>query len=147
MESNVATISKEQHNAEIERLKEKYKPNTAFNVEFDSTLEFFKWYYIFLRPCVNLVASYMNQRFELSKEVKDAEILETLLMTSDVRKKVIKECGITPQHFCVVMNGLKKKGIVKDGKIIPEIIPNAKFNDGKISFKLMILFENKNKTK
>ena len=141
--STVDTISMKEHVDEIKRLKEMYKPNNAFNVPVSSTLEFFKWWCIFLRPFVPLteretdvVASFLKQRLELSKIISDPGILDVMLMDSKTINKVVEECKITKQHFYVVMSSLKKKGVI-DGKISPKLIPNLK--EGGI-FKLTIIF-------
>jgi hypothetical protein len=142
MES-VETISKKQHDEEIRQLKEKYKPNNAFNVPVTDMLDFFKWWCVFLRPFIPLteretdvVASLLKQRWELSKSIKDSSILDTMTMSGDILDKVTKECKITKQHFYVVMSSLKKKGVI-NGHINPRLIPNIK-EEG--AFKLTILF-------
>ena len=140
---NVETISKKQHDEEIRQLKEKYKPNNAFNVPVTDMLDFFKWWCVFLRPFIPLteretdvVASLLKQRWELSKSIKDSSILDTMTMSGDILDKVTKECKITKQHFYVVMSSLKKKGVI-NGHINPRLIPNIK-EEG--AFKLTILF-------
>ena len=143
MES-IETIPKKQHDEEIRQLKEKYKPNNAFNISVTDILDFFKWWCVFLRPFIPLteretdvVASLLKQRWELSKIIKDPSILDTMTMSSDTLDKVVKECKITKQHFYVVMSSLKKKGVI-DGHINPRLIPNMK-EEG--TFKLTILFK------
>lgn len=143
---NTDTISRKQHEEEIRQLKELYKPNNAFNVPVTDTLDFFRWWCVFLRPFVHLteremdiVASLLKQRWELSKtkDIKDPAILDTLTMSSEVLDRVAKECKLTKQHFYVVMSSLKKKGVI-NGYITPKLIPNLK-EDG--TFKLTILFQ------
>ena len=145
MES-IETIPKKQHDDEIRQLKEKYKPNNAFNVPVTGTLDFFKWWCVFLRPFIPLteretdvVASLLKQRWELFKlkDIKDQSILDALTMSSDTLDKVVEECKITKQHFYVVMSSLKKKGVI-NGHINPRLIPNLK-EEG--TFKLTILFK------
>ena len=145
MES-VETIPKKQHDEEIRQLKEKYKPNNAFNVPVTGTLDFFKWWCVFLRPFIPLteretdvVASLLKQRWELFKlkDIKDQSVLDALTMSSATLDKVVEECKITKQHFYVVMSSLKKKGVI-NGHINPKLIPNMK-EEG--TFKLTILFK------
>lgn len=147
---NVETISKQQHDEEIKRLKELYKPNNAFNIPVSNTLEFFKWWCVFLRPFIPLtereadvVASLLKQRWELFmlKDIKDPSLLDTLTMSRDTLNKVVEECKISKEYFYVVMSSLKKKGII-DGCITPKLIPNLK-GDG--TFKLTILFKKDSK--
>jgi hypothetical protein len=151
MEGDVSTISKQKHDEELQRLKKLYKPNNAFNIPVDTSLEFFKLWCVFIRPFINLtdrevdvVASFLNQRFRLSKDVKDTAVLDTLLATDDVRQKVLEECNITLANFYVVMSGLRRKQVVKGSKITPEIIPNVRADDNGV-FKLMILFKDRKK--
>ena len=143
---NIETISKKQHDEEIRQLKEKYKPNNAFNVPVTGTLDFFKWWCVFLRPFIPLteretdvVASLLKQRWELFKlkDIKDQSVLDALTMSSATLDKVVEECKITKQHFYVVMSSLKKKGVI-NGHINPRLIPNMK-EEG--TFKLTILFK------
>ena len=147
MES-VETIPKTQYNEEIRMLKEKYKPNNAFKVSVSSTLDFFKWWCVFLRPFIPLteretdvVASLLKQRWELSKLIKDPSILDNMTMSSDTLDKVVRECKITKQHFYVVMSSLKKKGVI-NRHINPRLIPNLKVEG---EFKLTILFKEDSK--
>lgn len=144
---NTEAIPKKQHDEEIRQLKEKYKPDNAFVINVADTLDFFKWWCIFLKPFIpmtereiDVVANLLKQRWELFKlkDIKDPSVLDTLTMSSDVLDKVAKECKITKQHFYVVMSSLKKKGVI-NGHIDPKLIPNRK-EDG--TFKLTILFRN-----
>ena len=120
------------------------KPNNIIIVSTSLDTSFFKWWCVFQRPIVRLtdreidvVASLLKQRWELSKIIKDPSILDTMTMSSDVLDKVAEECNITKQHFYVVMSALKKKGVIK-GHITPKLIPNLK-KEG--DFKLTILFK------
>lgn len=147
MESNIDAVPRQQVNDEVKKLKELYKPNNAFTVPVANTLDFFKWWCVFLRPFIPLteretdvVASLLRQRWELSKIIKDPSILDTMTMSGNTLDKVVEECKITKQHFYVVMSSLKKKGVI-NGHINPRLIPNLK-KDG--VFKLTILFKENN---
>lgn len=147
MESNMDAVPRQQVNDEVKKLKELYKPNNAFTVPVANTLDFFKWWCVFLRPFIPLteretdvVASLLRQRWELSKIIKDPSILDTMTMSGNTLDKVVEECKITKQHFYVVMSSLKKKGVI-NGHINPRLIPNLK-EEG--VFKLTILFKENN---
>lgn len=151
MEEGVEVIPKKQHDEEIQRLKKKFKPNNLFGVTFSSSLEFFKWYCVFIKPFINLtdreqdvIASFLNQRYELSKDIKNEATLDTLLMTKEVKNEIIKESHISLPHFHVVMNTLRKKGVFNGDRMIPEVIPNIK-DDNNGVFKLMIMFTDETK--
>lgn len=147
MEGNIDAVPRQQVNDEVKKLKELYKPNNAFTVPVANTLDFFKWWCVFLRPFIPLteretdvVASLLRQRWELSKIIKDPSILDTMTMSGNTLDKVVEECKITKQHFYVVMSSLKKKGVI-NGHINPRLIPNLK-EEG--VFKLTILFKESN---
>ena len=123
------------------------KPNSLFNVPCSSSIDFFKRWCVFLRPFISLtdkevtvIASLLKQRWELSKSISDASILDTMTMSDDTKKKVIEECHITSEHFYVIKSSLKKKGVIVDDMIIPEMIPKIREEDIG-TFRLLIQFK------
>jgi hypothetical protein len=91
---------------------------------------FFKYWFLFLRPFHNLtdremdvIASFVKQRYELSKVIKDKEILDKVTMSEDTKKKVREECEISLPHFQVIMGKLRKNKVLVEGKINPKYIP------------------------
>jgi len=108
--------------------------------------DFFKWWCIFLRPFINLtnreidvVASFLKQRYELSRSISDEAILDSVVMGEDAKKRVIEDCGITLQHFYVVMSNLRKRKVIVNDVLNPRLIPNIRKDDnGK--FQLLIVF-------
>ena len=130
-----------------------WKPNNMFNVPFSSITDFFKWWFIFLRPFISLtekeievMASFLRHRWELSKITHDAVILDTMVMSGDTKRMVIEECGITLQHFYVVMSALRRKKAILNGIINPKLIPNVR-EDFNGTFKLLIQFSDKDRKK
>ena len=125
------------------------KPNNIIRVTTTPDKDFFKWWCVLLRPFVSLtnkeidvIASFLRQRWELAnkKNITDPSLLDTLLMSEDIKKKVQEECNITLQHFYVIMSNLKKTGVIVNNRIHPRLIPNVKLNkEGQVI--LMILFE------
>lgn len=107
---------------------------------------FFKYWFMFLRPFHNLteremdvITSFVKQRHELSKVIKDNEILDKVTMSEDTKKKVREECDISLPHFQVIMGKLRKNKVIIDGKINPRYIPSVDEENG--SFKMMLLFD------
>lgn len=107
---------------------------------------FFKLWFDFLKPFHHLtdremevITSFVRQRYELSKVIADKAILDKVTMSEDVKKKVREECSITLAHFQVIMGKLRKNEVIKDGKINPKYIP--KIEEGSDKYKLMILFD------
>ena len=107
---------------------------------------FFKYWFMFLRPFHNLteremdvITSFVKQRYELSKVIKDNEILDKVTMSEDTKKKVREECDISLPHFQVIMGKFRKNKVIIDGKINPRYIPSVDEENG--SFKMMLLFD------
>lgn len=108
--------------------------------------KFFRYWFEFLRPFHNLteremdvITSFVKQRYELSKVIKDNEILDKVTMSEDTKKKVREECDISLPHFQVIMGKLRKNKVIIDGKINPRYIPSVDEENG--SFKMMLLFD------
>ena len=108
--------------------------------------KFFRYWFEFLTPFHNLteremdvITSFVKQRYELSKVIKDNEILDKVAMSEDTKKKVREECDISLPHFQVIMGKLRKNKVIIDGKINPRYIPSVDEENG--SFKMMLLFD------
>ena len=104
-----------------------------------------------MRPFINLtnrevdvVAGFLQQRWELSKHISDPAIIDTMLMTEDSKNKIIERCKITQQHFYVVMSNLRKNKVFVDGVINPRLVPNIREDDNGC-FQLLILFKDTKK--
>lgn len=122
------------------------KPNNIVEVRTGVDTGFFKWWCTFLHPLINLtgretdvMASFLKQRHELAKSITDPAILDRMVMSQETRRKVMRECGVTQEHFYVVMSNLRKSGVIVDGRINPRLIPNLR-DDGSGYFQLLILF-------
>lgn len=107
---------------------------------------FFYYWIMFLKPFHRLteresevVVSLLIERYELSKVIKDSEILDKVLMSEDTRRKIREECEITLPHFQIVMSKLRKSKVIIDNKINPRYIP--RIEEDMESFKMMLLFD------
>ena len=126
------------------------KPNNIVTISTSPGIEFFKWWCILLRPFINLtnreidvIASFLKQRWELSKSISDPTILDSMVMSETIKGKVIEECQMTQQHFYVVMSNLRKNNIIVHNTLNPRLVPNIRKDDNGC-FQLLILFkENK----
>lgn len=143
-------MSKVVHTAQGDgkRLK---KPNNMFTIPCESDVGFFKWWCVFLKPFINLtnreidvIAEFLKQRFELSKVISDPAVLDTMVMNDATKQKVIEACGITQQHFYVVMSNLRKNKVIIGDIINPRLIPNVRKDDNGV-FQLLILFKDEGK--
>ncbi len=123
------------------------KPNNIVTVPTTLDTGFFKWWCVFLRPFVKLtdreidvMSSFLKQRYELSKHITDPAILDEMVMSENTRKKVMEECKITLQHFYVVMSNLRKNKVITGNIINPRLIPNIRQDDNGF-FQLLVLFK------
>lgn len=122
------------------------KPNNIVRVPCSLSKGFFRYWFMFLEPFhkltnreIDVITSFVKQRYELSKVIKDNKILDKVTMSEDTKKKVREECNITLPHFQVIMGKLRKNKVIIDGKINPKFIPNMNEETG--TFQLLLLFE------
>lgn len=122
------------------------KINNVINIPTSTEGRFFRLWLEFLRPFhkltdreADVVASFLKQRYELSKVVSDQELLDKLTMSEDTKKKVKEECGITQAHFQVLMTKLRKSKIIDNGKINPKFIPRVE--EGANNVLLLLTFD------
>ena len=122
------------------------KPNNIIRMPCSLDKSFFRLWLKFLEPFhkltdreIDVITSFIKQRYELSKVINDNNILDKVTMSEDTKKKVREECNITLPHFQVIMGKLRKNKVIVDGKINPRFIPNIDEETG--IFQLLLLFE------
>lgn len=122
------------------------KPNNIVRIPCSLDKSFFRYWFLFLEPFhkltdreIDVITSFVKQRYELSKVIKDNEILDKVTMSEDTKKKVREECNIALPHFQVIMSKLRKNKVIIDGKINPRFIPSIDEEAG--TFQLLLLFE------
>lgn len=128
-------------------------PNDVICIPTSLETDFFKKWCEYRKPLTGLtsremevIASFLKQRWLLSKKVQDPVILDTMLMSNTCKQAVMEECKITMKHLYVILNNLKKAGILVNNAFIPRMIPNIREDDNGC-FKLMILFVDNNADK
>lgn len=128
------------------------KPNNMRIINAGPETGFFKWWCTYMTPMVHLtkreidvMASILKQRYELSKKIPDKDILDSIMLdNTSVQNKIIEECNITLQHFYVIKSSLKEKHVLTDKGVDPMLVPNIKDdNDG--VFQFLILFKDPDK--
>lgn len=121
--------------------------NNVIRIPTSLSTNFFRLWFEFLRPFHNLTdremqvaASLLKRRYELSKVIQDETILDKVVMSEDTKKVVREECNISLPHFQVIMGKLRKNRVIMDGKINPKFIP-LNLSDESGSFRLLLNFE------
>ena len=122
------------------------KINNVITIPTSTKGKFFKYWFEFLRPFhkltdreIDVIAALVKERYELSKVIKDQELLNKVTMSDDTKRKVREDCNISQAHFQVIMTKLKKNKVIDDGKINPKFIPRVD-EDAK-NFQLLLSFE------
>lgn len=122
------------------------KINNVITIPTSTEGKFFRYWFEFLRPFhkltdreIDVIASFVKQRYELSKVIKDQELLNKVTMSEDTKKKVREDCNISQAHFQVIMTKLKKSKVIDNGKINPKFIP--RIDEGAKNFQLLLSFE------
>lgn len=122
------------------------RPDNVIRIPTSLKDNFFRYWFEFLQPLhkltnreIDIIAAFAKERYELSKVIKDNDILDKVTMSEDTKKKVREKCNITIPHFQVIMGNLKKAKVIEGGKINPRCIPNVTEENG--YFQLVLLFD------
>ena len=125
------------------------KINSVVRIPASLNGSFFRFWFEFLSPIhkltereMDVITSLVKQRYELSKVIKDEEILDKVVMSEDTQRKVRAECNITLPHLQVIMGKLRKNKLIVDGRINKRFIPQLP-EDAK-EFKLLLYFDMNN---
>lgn len=122
------------------------KINNVITIPTSTEGKFFRYWFEFLRPFhkltdreIDVIVSFVKQRYELSKVIKDQELLNKVTMSEDTKKRVREDCNISQAHFQVIMTKLKKSKVIDNGKINPKFIP--RIDEDAKNFQLLLSFE------
>lgn len=120
--------------------------NNVIRIPASSIVSFFRYWLEFLRPIhhlsnreIEVLTHFLAERYELSKVVTDSTILDKVVMSRDVKSRIIADCNLTLPHLQVIMGRLRKEKIILDNKLNPKFIPNLEL--GADSFRLLLLFD------
>lgn len=127
------------------------KANNIIRISASLDSNFFKYWLIILRPShkltdkeIDIVACFLKHRQELSSKIVDEELLDQVLMSEDVKRKVQQECNMPSQYFQVMLSKFKKKGVIVNGKLNKKFIPRLRGEEN--SYRLLFLFDLNNKS-
>lgn len=107
---------------------------------------FFRYWLQFIKPLhglsykeMEVLASFLRMRYELSKSISNDELLDKVLMNADTKRVIREEHNIVPPYFQVLLAKFRKLGIIKDNKIEKKYIPNLEIDSKE--YKLILLFD------
>lgn len=126
---------------------DKKRVNGVISIPTSLEGSFFRYWLKFLSPFHNLTeremdvaTAFIKERFILSKAIKDEAVLDRVTISGDTRKKIMKECNITPSHFQFIMGKLRKAKLIVNNRINPKFIPKG-IEEGDTSFQLLLHFD------
>jgi len=121
--------------------------NAVINIPCSLDKTFFEYWLEFLAPFHSLTkrerevaACFLKYRFMLSKAINDEEVLDKVVMSEEIKKKVREECNITTSYFQVIMGKFKQTKFIVDGKIYHKLVPKG-IKEGDGSFQLLLNFD------
>ena len=118
--------------------------NNVVRIPCKFSKDFFKYWLVFLKPFhgltdreTDVAAAILNERYVLRKKISDASLLDSILMSDDIKKRIRESCNVSLSYFQFVMTKLRKSKFIIDGRVNPRFIPNY---DSNSEFKLMLYF-------
>lgn len=90
----------------------------------------------------NILLEFLKKRHIYAKSIKDDDIIDKLLFSTENRREVMDKLGYAMGTFQNYMTTLRIKGVIIDNKINRKLIPN--YEDGSDNFKLIYNFNVKN---
>lgn len=113
-------------------------PSTQDNI-FRYWLEFLTPFHHLTGREMDVAAALLEKRYELSKVISDADLLEKVLMSEECHKNIKEEYNLSNQHFQVIKSKLKTKKFLVGNKINPRLVPNIK--EDRNNFQLLLVFD------
>ncbi len=115
-------------------------------LKLSSKEKFFIYWLEFLKPFhklrdkeVLMLAYFLDKRHSLSLKIADEALIDRILFSQDVRNEIREKMSYSNhQVFNNMLSSLRKKGIIKDNKIIPGLIPELKGDNFKLVFNFII---------
>ena len=109
--------------------------------------DFFMCWAEFTRPLheltkreMEVLAEFLKVRHTLGKEIVNSDRLDRVLMSDEIKRDIRTTCGVSAKHFQVIMSKFRKNGVIKNGKIVSNLIPTIT-DDG---VGLLVYFDFKN---
>lgn len=122
------------------------RPDGAYKVP-TTPEEFFTKFLQYTEPLhglsdkqIVLAAAFLAVRHRLSKKITDDELLDTNVLSTDMKRKICNDLGMSRANFRMLYGGLRKLGFIKDGRFNPKLIPNIADVQNPKGFTLMFYF-------
>lgn len=115
-------------------------------IEISSSIDgsFFLYWFQFLRPLhhltdkeISVAAAFLKERYELSKDIVNPEVIDRILFSSEYRVKIKEQCNLSSTHLQVILNKFRKNKVIINNRINPKLIPKL---DGSGVYNLLLSF-------
>lgn len=111
----------------------------SINIEEEN---FFKLWLTLIQPYLKLrnkeadvLAKFIEYRFEISKRVEDEEEINFILFSTKIRNKIVDELDISNPALNNMISALRKKNYIVKNSINKKLIPNIEYDTD--NFKLI----------
>ena len=89
---------------------------------------------------IEILSIILRKRYELTKMINDDNMVDTFLLSKEIKEQIIEEAGESKSNFNVMLSNLRKQNVLIDGdKINKRFIPGLDMEGDK--FNLMIIFD------
>lgn len=106
---------------------------------------FFKWLN-FIKPLhsmtnleMKVLSAMLAKRYELLAVVKDEKVIASVMRSSQTRKELREQLGITSTQMNILHSKLKKSGVINDCGVLSKFIPNMECNSSE--YRMILTFD------
>ena len=86
----------------------------------------------------NILLAFLKKRYLFSCNMKNSDVVDRLLFSTDTRKEIMIALGYKMGTFQNYLTSMRIKGVILDNKINPKLLPN--YEEGSDNFKLIYNF-------
>jgi hypothetical protein len=81
---------------------------------------------------------FLRKRHQYMIHIKDEELVDKFLMSTETRREIMKELGFKMGSFQNYLSSMRSKGVIDENRINRKLIPN--YEDGSNNFRLIFNF-------
>ena len=99
-------------------------------------MDFYKYYLGFIKPIhpinklknkqLEVLAVLMYERAEIESKISDPSLIPKLLLSSEVKEKILKQFHLSSSNYYGIISCLKRMKVIVDNdlskKVIPEVV-------------------------
>ena len=86
----------------------------------------------------SILLAFLRKRYLYASNVRDDDVVNKLLFSTDTRKEIMQELGMKMGTFQNYLTSMRTKGVILENKLNKKLIPNLEV--GADNFKLIFSF-------